>query len=126
MISKINILSFFVGSFLGVAQLVSKLILMNKYSSVSLIYGGFVAFFYIISSAIWIKILKSSISISSAYGFVILGFFIAITIYNYLHASWHICAYMALFYIFRSRVQRCYTLLSAVRIKRTQFAIRQP
>ena len=83
MISKINILSFFVGSFLGVAQLVSKLILMNKYSSVSLIYGGFVAFFYIISSAIWIKILKSSISISSAYGFVILGFFIAITIYNY-------------------------------------------
>ncbi len=49
-----------------------------------------------------------------------------ITIYNYLHASWHICAYMALFYIFRSRVQRCYTLLSAVRIKRTQFAIRQP
>ena len=43
--------------------------------------------------------------------------------YNCLHASWHICAYMALYFIFKSRVERCYTLLNTVRIKRTQFAM---
>lgn len=45
--------------------------------------------------------------------------------YNCLHASWHICAYMALYFIFKSRVARCYTLLNTVRIKRTQFAMHQ-
>lgn len=44
--------------------------------------------------------------------------------YNYLHSGWHICAYTALFFLLRSRVKPLNTLLSTVRIKRTQFAVK--
>ena len=46
--------------------------------------------------------------------------------YNYLHAGWHICAYMALFFVFKSRVASYYERLNTVRIRRTQFAVRHP
>ena len=46
--------------------------------------------------------------------------------YNLLHSGWHICAYSALFFIFRSRVKPLKTLLNTVRIRRTQFAINNP
>ena len=46
-----------------------------------------------------------------------------IVTYNLLHSGWHICAYSALFFIFRSRVKPLKTLLNTVRIRRTQFAI---
>lgn len=44
--------------------------------------------------------------------------------YNFLHSGWHICAYTALFFIFRSRVKPLDTILKRVKIKRTDFAIR--
>jgi len=44
--------------------------------------------------------------------------------YNFLHSGWHLCAYTALFFIFRSRVKPLNTLLTNVRIKRTQFAMK--
>tara|TARA_A100001015_G_scaffold306165_1_gene400032 strand:- start:5582 stop:6397 length:816 start_codon:yes stop_codon:yes gene_type:complete len=44
--------------------------------------------------------------------------------YNLLHSGWHICAYTALFFIFRSRVKPLKTLMSTVRIKRTSFAVK--
>lgn len=49
-----------------------------------------------------------------------------VIVYNYLHAGWHVCAYMALFFIFKSRVEKCYTRLNTVRIKRTTFAVTHP
>ncbi len=45
--------------------------------------------------------------------------------YNFLHSGWHICAYTALFFIFRSRVKPLDTILKTVRIKRTQFAVKR-
>ena len=45
--------------------------------------------------------------------------------YNLLHSGWHICAYAALFFIFRSRVKPLDTILKTVRIKRTEFAVRR-
>jgi len=45
--------------------------------------------------------------------------------YNFLHSGWHICAYTALFFVFRSRVKPLDTILKTVRIKRTEFAVRQ-
>ncbi len=45
--------------------------------------------------------------------------------YNFLHSGWHICAYTALFFVFRSRVKPLDTILKTVRIQRTEFAVRQ-
>ena len=43
--------------------------------------------------------------------------------YKYVHSMWHICAYMALYFIYKSRLDPSEEVLNTIRVKRTQFAI---
>lgn len=43
--------------------------------------------------------------------------------YKYLHSMWHICAYTALYFIYKSRLDPREEVLTTIRIQRTQFAI---
>ena len=43
--------------------------------------------------------------------------------YKYIHSMWHICAYTALYFIYKSRLNPNEEELNTIRIKRTRFAI---
>ena len=43
--------------------------------------------------------------------------------YKYIHSMWHVCAYTALYFIYKSRLDPSEEVLNTIRIKRTQFAI---
>ena len=43
--------------------------------------------------------------------------------YKYMHSMWHICAYMALYFIYKARLDLSEEVLNTIRVKRTQFAI---
>ena len=75
------------GLLLGVAQCTSRLFLQNKSSIEVFLLGGMTATIYLLAITLWIKVLKSSSSLSGAYALVVLGVFTAILMMNLLNLS---------------------------------------
>lgn len=58
-----------------------------------------------------------------AYILYVVASFYEGTTYSLIHATWHVCAYVALYFIFSSRKNQYTFQIDEVRIKRTDFAL---
>ena len=76
-------LSLATGLTLGIAQYTSRLLLVNRSMSESLLLGGTTIILYLVAVVQWIRVLKSPLSLSGAYALVVLGTFIGLTATSY-------------------------------------------
>lgn len=75
-------LPFLVGFFLGFAQNLTRLYLMNSFSYRSILLLVLTLFFYLVAGSQWVQILKSDMSLTSSYSIVVLGVFVGIVLTN--------------------------------------------
>jgi hypothetical protein len=77
-----TLIAFIVGLFLGIAQALSRILATSKWNSENISILTSIVLVYFLSAILWLRVLISTITLTSAYATVLLGTFISLLVFN--------------------------------------------